>query len=264
MAKYLVFIMALVALTLGILSANRLLTELAITVNTEREFMVNQVSQSLKPQTKNTIALQNVIYEQRIETLKNRISDVEKKSAAVKQYANPIEEELALYRETFAQKARASENERLQLYVDLVSKYRDYQRATTSLDSFIPLKDSDSLLSVPSVQLDVVYDAGGALAQTHNRFIEEERDSSFATHYEPQLRRFLAPYKLNVSLVECHSTLCAVHLGHVWENAYYQGFEEIWQALTEQNWMNLNRVGDAHQYRGKGHQVQVWYLEAAL
>jgi hypothetical protein len=255
---------ALIAFTFGILSANQLLDSLEITENTEREFMVNQVSQSLKPQTKNTIALQNVIYEQRIETLKNRIADVEKKSAAVKQYSDPIEQELALYRDTFAQKARASEDERLQLYVDLVSKYRDYHRATTSLESFIPLKDSDSLLSVPSVQLDVVYDAGGALAQTHNRFIEEGRDSSFAAHYEPQLRRFLAPYELNVALVECHSTLCAVHLGHVWEDPYFQGFEEVWDVLRQQNWMNLNRIGDAHQYRGKGHQVQVWYLEGAL
>ncbi len=262
--KFTLTLTALIALALGFIAANQLIASLNITVNTEREFLVEQVSQSLKPQTKSTIALQNAIYQQRQQTLENKIKQTEIKTKSVSQYMAPLEQELIVYRETFAQKARANQDERLQLYIDIVSKYRDYHYAVTSLESFIPLDESDSLLSLPSVQLDLVYDAGGRLAQTHNQFISQERDSSFAAHYEPQLRRFLAAYELDVSLVECHASLCAVHMGKFWDDSYYQGYQEMWDQLSKQPWMDLDQVGSAHQYRGKGHQIQVWYLGARL
>jgi hypothetical protein len=255
---------AVFSLALGFVAANGLIDALEITVNTERDFMVTQVSQSFKPPTKSTLASQNKIYQQRRESLVSKIAETELKTKSVTQYIEPLQEELNLYRKTFEEKTRASQDERLELYIEIVNKYRDYQRATRSLGSFIPLNESDSLLSLHSTQLDLVYAAGGALAQTHNQFIEESRDSSFATYYEAQLRQFFRPYNLNKVLVECHESLCAIHLGHVWEDPYYQGFEEIWHRLAEQPWMNLQLAGQAHQYRGKGSQIQVWYLEAAL
>lgn len=261
MQKLFIALIIVFGLTLGIFSANRLLDGLAITVNTEREFLVSQVSQSLKPQNEATASLQNAIYEQRVTNLESRIDEVEQKNSAIDQYVAPLEEELQRYRAAFAEKSRASQDERLQLYIDLVSKYRDYHKAMNSLDSFIPLEQSDSLLSLQTVQLDLVYNAGGTLAETHNRFIAEPRDSSFAAHYEPRLRRFLAEHELQVALVECHSQLCAVHLGHVWSEPYYMGFTALWDELVQQEWMDLTRTGQAHQYRGKGHQVAVWYLE---
>lgn len=263
MPKLIGALIGLVGLAFGISVANTLLDRLAITHNTEREFLVSQVSQSLKPQSDATRALQQAIYEQRITSLERRISEVEKKNRAVDQYVAPLEEELQTYRSAFAEKARASQDERLQLYIDLVNKYRDYHQAMNALESFVPLEQSDSLLSLQSVQLDLVYDAGGQLAQTHNRFINEPRDASFAARYETPLRRFLAQQSLNVALVECHQHLCAVHLGHVWPEPFYQGFSVIWDELTGQPWMDLQRVGAAHQYRGKGHQVAVWYLQGA-
>ena len=262
MSKLALAFTVLVALACGFLAANKLIDSLNITVNTEREFLVDQVSQSLKPQTKSTIALQNAIYQQRQQTLENKIKQTEIKTKSVVQYIDPLERELIVYRQTFAEKARANQDERLQLYIDIVSKYRDYHTAVNSLESFIPLNKSDSLLSLQSVQLDLVYNAGGALAQTHNQFVDEPRDTSFASVYEPQLRRFLAPFEFDVSLVECHATLCAVHLGKFWDDPYYQGYDEIWDQLTQQPWMDLMQVGSAHQYRGKGHQIQVWYLKA--
>ncbi len=261
MPKLTLVLLALTALFAGFISANQLVRHLAITVNTEREFLVEQVSQSLKPQTKATIALQNAIYQQRQQSLETKIQQTELKNKSIVQYMAPLEQELVIYRNTFAEKAKADQDERLQLYIDIVNKYRDYHHAVTSLETFVPLTESDSLMSIPSVQLDLVYDAGGTLAETHNRFIDESRDSSFAAHYEPQLRRFLSQYNLDVSLVECHSTLCAVHMGVFWDDPYYQGYQEIWDTLTQQPWMDLTLVGTAHQYRGKGHQVQVWYLE---
>lgn len=264
MQKLIFALISITGLALGILSANILLDRLAITVNTEREFLVSQVSQSLKPQNDRTRTLQNAIYTQRVDILENKIREVMQKNDAIAQYVAPLEEELQSYREAFAEKSRASQDERLQLYIDLVSKYRDYHQAMNSLESFIPLEQSDSLLSLQSVQLDLVYNAGGTLAQTHNRFVAEPRDSSFAAHYEPRLRRFLARFELNVSLVECHTRLCAVHLGHVWSDPYYRGFTAIWDDLTAQDWMDLTLAGQAHQYRGKGHQVAVWYLEGQL
>jgi hypothetical protein len=255
---------AVFSLALGFFAANTLIDALEITVNTERDFMVTQVSQSFKPPTKSTLASQNIIYQQRLESLEQKITQTEQKTKSIVQYLQPLEEELILYRETFAEKTRASQDEKLELYIEIVNKYRDYQQATRSLSTFIPLNESDSLLSLRSTQLDLVYDAGGSLAQTHNQFIEEQRDSSFAAHYETQLRSFLTQFKLNKVLIECHQSLCAVHLGHVWEQPYYQGFEEIWQQLIQQPWMDLHLAGQAHQYRGKGNQIQVWYLEAAL
>jgi hypothetical protein len=254
---------AVFALALGFIAANTLIARLQITVNTEREFLVTQVSQSFKPPTKSTLALQNTIYQQRVDSLNNRIKKSELQAKSIIQYLQPLEKELITYRDAFSEKARANQDERLQLYIDIVNKYRDYNRAVKSLESFIPLNESDSLLSLHSVQLDLVYDAGGALAQTHNQFIDEPRNSSFASHYELQLRQFLRTFKLNSVLVECHSYLCAVHLGHVWQEPYYRGFDTVWQQLIQEPWMDLQLAGDAHQYRGKGHQVQVWYLEAA-
>jgi hypothetical protein len=255
---------AVLSLALGFAAANALIQALDITVNTERDFMVTQVSQSFKPPTKSTLASQNTIYQQRRESLVSKISETELKTNSISQYLEPLQDELNLYRDTFAEKTRASQDERLELYIEIVNKYRDYQRATRSLGSFIPLNESDSLLSLRSTQLDLVYDAGGALAQTHNQFIEEPRDASFAAHYEAQLRQFFRPFKLNKVLVECHESLCAIHLGHVWDEPFYQGFEEIWHMLIQQSWMNLQLAGQAHQYRGKGTQIQVWYLEAAF
>lgn len=261
MPKLFAALISIFGLALGVSAANALLDRLAITHNTEREFLVSQVSQSLKPQSEESRALQQAIYQQRITSLENRIAEVTTKNRAVDQYVAPLEEELQSYRRAFAEKARASQDERLQLYIDLVNKYRDYHQAMNALDSFVPLEQSDSLLSLQSVQLDLVYDAGGQLAQTHNRFIKEPRDASFAARYEFSLRRFLAQHELNVTRVECHQSLCAVHLGHVWEAPYYMGFKVIWDALSQQPWMDLQRVGNAHQYRGKGHQVAVWYLQ---
>ncbi|EAR11026.1 hypothetical protein [Reinekea blandensis] len=263
MSKLLPITLAVLGFAFGIMAANSLLERLAITHNTEREFLISQVSQSLKPQNETSRALQQAIYQQRIDSLESRIQEVEQKNRAVGQYVAPLESELQTYRAAFADKARASQDERLQLYIDLVNKYRDYHQAMTALDSFVTLEQSDSLLSLPSVQLDLVYDAGGQLANTHNQFINEPRDASFAARYELPLRRFLAQQELNVSLAECHQSLCAVHLGHVWSEPFYEGFDVLWDQLSQQPWMDLQRVGKAHQYRGKGHQVEVWYLQGA-
>jgi len=230
------------ALIIGVFCANALVKNLELTVNTEREYLVSQVSNSLRPMNRKTVALQNSIYQQRVIVLDHKIKQAERKTKSIQQYIEPLEQELTEYRMTFSEKAAASQDERLQLYIDLVSKYRDYQRAMSSFDTFIPLEDSDSVLSIPSVQLDLVYRAGGALASTHNNFVNEERDSSFAAHYESQLRRFLAVYKLDTMLVDCRTNICAVHLGMHWEDPYFQGFIKIWQDLQQQPWMNLKRI----------------------
>jgi len=253
-------VLGLICFIVGFHGASLLLKKHAITLQTEREFMVSQVSQSLKPQTPKTFQLQNAIYQQRVSSLENKITLSEQKTKSVQVYLEPLEAEVTDYRLAAEDSAANSQNERLQLYIDIVSKHRDYQRVLYSNSEFIPLAESESLFSLPSIQLDLVYREGGALATLHNEFINEARDSSFASHYEPQLRRFLAQFSLNTALVECHAQLCAVHLGHQWAQPYYQGFTEIKNQLIQQPWMNLALKQQQHQYRGKGHQIQVWYF----
>lgn len=261
MSRLWFLVVAVFGAAAGVLSANVLIERLAITMNTEREFMISHVSQSLQIQTPETAALQNATYEQRIQSLDQRIANVEAQTASIELYLEPLETEYQQYRELFNEKAEASQSERLDLYIELVNTYRDYQRINQTLNTFVPLNKSDSLLSDPSVPLDLVHRLGGNVANTHNQFIDEARDARFAQSYEQPLRTFLSNYALNSTLVECHMTLCAVHLTHQWSEPYYQGFDKIWEELSSQSWMFLTRVEHAHEYRGNGRQVAVWYLE---
>lgn len=206
----------------GVLAANAYVNRLQLSLSTDRDYFVHQISQPFKPINHQTAVMQNFIYQTRVKILKNKTTTIQRKTKSVQQYIEPLELELNQYRTAFTEKTITSKDERLQLYIDLVSKYRDYQRALSSLDTYVPLKHSDSLLSAPSVQLDLVYRTGGDLASTHNRFLDEPRDSSFATAFEPNLRNFLQQFNLNSLLVECHEKTCAVHMSHIWADEYYR------------------------------------------
>lgn len=262
MSRLSVGLIIVFGLASGFVLANRLLESLAIGIETERTFLTTQVATALQPSTESSLPKQIATFQQRETHLENKLIETQQMIEATRRYREPIEREVTTYRMQFAERTRASLDEKLDLYIDLVSTYRDYQRAMSGLENFIPLEDGDSLLSVPSVQLDLVYHAGGSLAETHNRFVGEERDARFAEGFEQNLRQFLAPFKLETALVGCQATLCAVHLGNRWQDPYYRGFDELWDKLQQQSWFSLRRVGKAYEYRGQGRQVAVWYLEA--
>jgi hypothetical protein len=260
--RLLIVFTALLSLAGGFLLANHLLADLAISVNTEREFLVEHLTAEMQLPGEQKTAEMKAIYLRRQQNLQSKIEQTRERISSIHQYIEPLEKELILYQKAFQAQAATEQSERMQLNIDIVSRYRDYQRALSQLGEFIPLVHSDSPLSQPSIHLDLIQNTGGHLARTHNRLLEQPRNDSFAQFYETQLQQFLTKNKFSNRRIECRSSLCELQLSQQWDDPYYLGFNAFWDQLNQQPWFNLTTVAEAHQYRGKGHQIQIWILEA--
>ena len=250
-------------LFLGALSANALVTKLDISIHTDRDFFNLEVQQALKPNTEKNIALQAAIYAQRKTYLQHETENLELKKKALVDYILPLESQVIEYRYAFAEKTTQSFSERLALYIDLVRKHSLYNSAQQNKD-YVPLADSESLLTYPSIYNDFIRQQGGDLARAHNEFIDEARDSSMAAMYEPKLRQFFAQNKIATYSLECHRQLCAIHLTHDWADPYYQGMTALKDKLAAQPWFNLTDYQSAQEYRGNGRHIGVWYFKGPL
>lgn len=252
----------LLAVILGIWAGNSLVYRLDLNRVPDRTYFVTSLKALVTPDSRESLALQNAIYQSRVKALEERRAEVAAQLESVNDYLAPLEADVRTYRELRRKQVRLSQEEQTQLYIDLVSRYRDYQRALTEVESFVPLEEGDSLLAFPSVYRDLIVRDGGAVARAHNRFLREPRDVGFAARYETPLRRFLANYDLDRVIIECRQRLCELHLSGTWEDPYYRGFESIYRDLERADWFDLSRVAGAHQYRGEGVRIQVWILEA--
>jgi len=252
----------LLAIVLGIWSGNTLVYRLDLNRVPDRTYFVTSLKALVTPDSRESLALQNAIYQSRVKALEQQRSEALARLDSVNDYLVPLEADVRTYRSLHQERVRMTQDEQTQLYIDLVSRYRDYQRAMSETESFVPLEDGDSLMALPSVYRDLIVREGGDVARAHNRFIKEPRDVSFAARYEAPLRRLLSEYDLDRVIIECRQSLCELHLSGAWEDPYYQAYEAIYHELEQTDWFDLTRLAGAHQYRGEGVQIQVWVLGA--
>jgi hypothetical protein len=259
--KYLIIFIG--CLFVGILTANTLVTKLDVSIHSDRDFFNLEVQQALKPNTEKNTAIQEAIYAQRISYLQSKTKTLEIKKKAVEDYLAPLETQINEYRYAFAEKTQQSFDDRLELYIELVRKHSQYNNAQNNTD-YVPLADSDSLFTFPSIHNDFIRQKGGELARAHNDFIAEPRDASIAALYEPKLRQFLSKNKIQQFTLECHRNTCAVHLSHQWQDLYYDGLTALKDDLSQQPWFDLTDHQSAHEYRGSGRHIGVWYFKVNL
>lgn len=252
----------LVSAVAGISLGNAVVEHLNLDSTNDRALIRTSLKALVTPASRETLALQKAIYQSRRDALVEQEAELESQLQSVYNYLEPLEADLQQYRSLRSERIQLSQEEQTRLYIDLVSRYRDYQRALNSLDTFVPLAEGETLLALPSVYRDLIIRRGGQLALEHNRFLEQERDAAFAGQHEPGLRRFLAEFDLNSVIIECRQTLCELHLSGQWEDPYYQAFEAIYSQLEQQPWYSLRRLEQAHQHRGEGIQIAVWILGA--
>lgn len=253
----------LLAMVLGIWAGNSLVYRLELNRVPNRTYFLTSLKALVTPESEASLALQNSIYQSRVTALENKKAELSAQLDSVNDYLAPLEADLQTYRKLRTERVQLSQEEQTQLYIDLVSRYRDYQRALNSIETFVPLEEGESLLAFPSVYRDLILRQGGEVAHEHNRFLNEPRDPAFAAQYEAPLRRFLADYDLNTVIIECRQHRCELHLSGLWDDAYYRAFDAIYEDLQQKEWFNLARTASAHQYRGGGVQIQVWLLEAS-
>ncbi|MBU2864985.1 hypothetical protein KO489_14090 [Reinekea forsetii] len=246
----------------GSLVANQLVTYLNVSIHADRQFFSQEIQQALKANNPENRSIQNAIYQQRIAYLKNQTEELTQKKAAVEEYLVPLQKQVTDYRMAFSEKTQQSFDERLDLYIELVKKHNQFENAKRN-EQFIPLIESDSLFSLPSIHNDLITQQGGALAQAHNEFITEPRNASIAANYEPSMRSFFSQQKISNVKLECHTSICAVHLGHQWQEPYYDGMAYLKDQLQLQPWFNLTPYQSKHEYRGNGRHIGVWYFKVA-
>ncbi|MFQ3229724.1 hypothetical protein [Reinekea sp.] len=256
--KYLIIFMS--CLILGVLTANTLVTNLDVSIHSDREFFNLEIQQALKPNTEKNLAIQEAIYAQRVSYLESKTKTLALKKKAIEDYLAPLETQINEYRYAFAEKTQQSFDDRLELYIELVRKHSQYNSAQKNAN-YVPLANSESLFTFPSIHNDFIRQVGGELARAHNDFIAQPRDASIAALYEPTLRLFLTQHKIQQFTLECHRETCAVHLSHQWQDPYYDGMAALKDEVSQQPWFDLIDDQSAHEYRGNGRHIGVWYFK---